>query len=68
MGKSVSTRAVRGRIGEASRSQLTRRLLLRGAAAATAVPALTSLGGSGTRSAAAAPLARQADPGTLTIA
>lgn len=68
MGKSVSIRAIQGRIGRPSNMQLTRRSLLRGAAAATAVPALATLGGPETRSAAAAPLARQTDPATLTIA
>lgn len=68
MGKSVSIRAIQKATDTSSRGQLTRRSLLRGAAAATAVPALATLGGAGTRSAAAAPLARQTDPGTLTIA
>jgi peptide/nickel transport system substrate-binding protein len=68
MGKSVSIREIQERIDTSTRGPITRRSLLRGAAAATAVPALATLGSPGARSAAAAPMARQADPATLTIA
>ena len=64
----ASERAVRHIAGQRPGVGLSRRSLLRGAAAATAVPALSTLGDPGIQPISAAPAVRQADPGTLIIA